>query len=136
MPDANRELAFRLGKFLVVGGTGVVVNNAALYAFYQLLRLPLAVASALAVTLAIGNNFALNDRWTFNQGRHATRCRRLARFSVVSVGGLAITTLTLWSLVTYLDVHYLVANLVGIGLGTGSNFVANSMWTWSRSSDR
>jgi dolichol-phosphate mannosyltransferase len=135
MPGANRELASRLGKFLVVGGTGVVVNNAALYAFYQILRLPLAVASAFAVTLAIGNNFVLNDRWTFHQSRHAG-LRRFARFSVVSVGGLAITTLTLWSLVTYLDVQYLVANVIGIGLGAGSNFVANLMWTWSRSSDQ
>jgi dolichol-phosphate mannosyltransferase len=135
MPGANRELASRLGKFLVVGGTGVVVNNAALYAFYQLLRLPLAVASALAVTLAIGNNFVLNDRWTFNQRRHAA-LRRFARFSVVSVSGLAITTFTLWSLVTYLDVQYLVANIVGIGLGAASNFVANLLWTWSRSSEQ
>src|ERR1700730_11616718 len=123
MPGANRELATRLGKFLVVGSTGVVVNNAALYAFYQLLRLPLAVASVLAVTLAIGNNFVLNDRWTFNHRRHAA-LRRFARFSVVSVGSLAITTFTLWSLVTYLDVQYLVANIVGIGLGAVSNFVA------------
>ena len=66
-----QERASRLGKFLVVGGTGVVLNNAALYAFYQMLRLPLVVASALAVTLAIGNNFVLNDRWTFGHGRHA-----------------------------------------------------------------
>jgi dolichol-phosphate mannosyltransferase len=135
MARANRELASRLGKFLVVGGTGVVVNNAALYAFYQLFRLPLAVASALAVTLAIGNNFVLNDRWTFNQGRQAA-LRRFARFSAVSVASLAITTFTLWSLVTYLDIQYLVANIVGIGLGAVSNFVANLMWTWSRSGDQ
>jgi putative flippase GtrA len=37
MSGADRELASRLGKFLVVGSTGVVVNNAALYAFYLLI---------------------------------------------------------------------------------------------------
>jgi dolichol-phosphate mannosyltransferase len=133
MSGADRELASRLGKFLVVGGTGLVVNNAALYAFYQMLRLPLVLASALAVTLAIGNNFVLNDRWTFHHSGHAVLLRRFAQFCVVSLAGLAVTTLTLWTLVTYLDVYYLLANLVGIGLGTASNFVANLKWTWSRS---
>ena len=133
MSGADRYLASRLGRFLVVGGTGVVLNNAALYAFYQMLRLPLVVASTLAVTLAIGNNFVLNDRWTFGQGRHADSFRRFLRFSLVSLAGLAITTATLWALVTFLNVPFLVANVVGIGLSTGSNFVANLNWTWSGS---
>jgi dolichol-phosphate mannosyltransferase len=133
MSATDRELASRLGKFLVVGGTGLVVNNAALYALYQVFRLPLVPASALAVTLAIGNNFVLNDCWTFHQTDHAAWQRRFVRFGVVSLGGLILTTVTLWVLVTYLDVHYLLANLVGTGLGTTSNFAANLKWTWSRS---
>ena len=133
MSGAHRELASRLGKFLVVGGTGVLVNNAALYTLYQVLRLPLVLASTVAVTLAIGNNFFLNDHWTFNEQHDAAAGRRLVRFSLVSLGGVALTTLTLWALVTYLGVNYLVANLVGIGLATASNFVANFKWTWSRS---
>ena len=133
MSGAHRELAARLGKFLVVGGTGVVLNNVALYAFYQVLRLPLVVASALAVTLAIGNNYVLNDRWTF-QSRHTASLRRILRFSLVSLASLTITTLTLWALVTLMDVQYLVANSVGIALGTGSNVVGNLNWTWSGSS--
>jgi putative flippase GtrA len=35
MSAVDRVLAARLGKFLVVGGTGVVLNNAALYVLYQ-----------------------------------------------------------------------------------------------------
>jgi dolichol-phosphate mannosyltransferase len=124
----------RLAKFLVVGGTGVVLNNVALYAFYQMLRLPLVVASALAVTLAIANNYLLNDRWTFS--RQAASLRRFLRFTLVSLVGLIITTATLWALVTLLGVHYLVANVVGIALGTGSNFLGNLNWTWSGSGEQ
>jgi len=136
MSGADRELASRLGKFLVVGGTGVVLNNAALYTFYQMLRLPLVVASALAVTLAIGNNYVLNDRWTFKHGRHAAPLERFVRFSLVSLSGVTITSLILWALVTFLGVHYLLANVVGIAFGTASNFVANLNWTWSGSGER
>jgi dolichol-phosphate mannosyltransferase len=136
MSGADRELASRLGKFLVVGGTGFVINSAALYTLYQLFRVPLVPASALAVVLAIANNFVLNDRWTFKRSSEAASIWRFARFSLVSLGGLAVTTLTLWALVTYLDVQYLAANAIGIGLATTSNFVANLKWTWSGSGDR
>jgi dolichol-phosphate mannosyltransferase len=124
-----------LGKFLVVGGTGVVVNSAALYAFYQLLRLPLIAASALAVALAIGNNFVLNDRWTFAEHHRSAWFLRFVRFSLASVGGLTLASLTLWLLVTYLGVQYVIANLVGISLGTASNLTVSMMWTWARSSE-
>jgi len=136
MSGANRELASRLGKFLVVGGTGVVVNNAALYAFYQQLRLPLITASTLAITLAIVNNFVLNDRWTFSGHPRSASVRRFVLFGLGSLGGLALTTLTLWLLVTFLDVQYVIANTVGIAIGTTSNLFTSMTWTWARSGER
>jgi dolichol-phosphate mannosyltransferase len=133
MSGLDRELAYRLGKFLVVGCTGLIVNDAALYAFYQLLRLPLVPASTLATSLAIGNNFMLNDRWTFSGQRDARALRAFMRFGVVSVAGLAMSSLILWCLVSFVNVHYLFANLVGIALAAGSNYAVNSRWTWNRS---
>src|SRR5690348_13358942 len=71
MTGADREYVRRLGKFLVVGASGVVVNNAALFTLYQVLRLPLLGASTAAVVLSIVNNFFWNDRWTFEQDKGA-----------------------------------------------------------------
>jgi len=136
MSRADREVAFQLGKFLIVGGTGVVVNNIALYLFVQWLLWPLLVASTLATALAIGNNFVLNDLWTFERSHPLGPLQRLMRFSLVSLSGLCVTTITLWFLVTYLNIHYLVANMIGIAVASCSNFVANATWTWSRSAER
>ena len=136
MPHAGREMARQLGKFLIVGGTGVVVNNIALYLFVQWLLWPLLAASTLATALAIGNNFVLNDLWTFDRSHVSGPLQRLMRFSLVSLSGVCITTITLWFLVTYLNIHYLVANMIGIAVASGSNFVANATWTWSRSAER
>ena len=136
MSGADRELVLRLGKFLVVGSTGVVINNALLYTLYQSLRLPLILASILAVALSIINNFVWNDHWTFH-GPHSLACsplRRFIRFGLVSFVGLVLTTSTLWALVTYLQLHFLVANLIAIAAGTASNFLLNSRWTYGQSS--
>lgn len=123
----------RMGKllrFLLVGGLGVVVNSLALVILHQLLRLPLVMASLLAVELAIASNFFWNDRWTF--GRKDLSVRRFLKFNLVSLGGLAITTGTLWLLVTHGGVAYVLANLGGIGLATCWNFSLSLLWTWRR----
>src|SRR6266571_8834272 len=89
----------RLSKFLVVGGTGVLVNSLALFILFQWTHLPLVVASALSTELGIVNNFYWNDRWTF--GRTQLSLRRFAQFNLVSLAGLVITTGTLWVLVRH-----------------------------------
>ena len=124
----ERALLARASKFLVVGGTGVLVNSLALLLLFQWAHLPLVVASALSVELGIVNNFYWNDRWTFRRTRLSLR--RLAQFNLVSLGGLVITTGTLWILAGHLGLYYLAANLLGIVLATAWNFAVNSWWTW------
>ncbi len=124
----ERARLTRLGRFLVVGGTGVLVNSLSLLVLFQWAHLALVLASALAAELAIVNNFWWNDRWTFK--RTQLSWQRFARFNLVSLAGLVITTGTLWVLVRQLGVYYLTANLLGIAVATAWNFVANSLWTW------
>ena len=124
----ERARLTRLGRFLVVGGTGVLVNSLALLILFQWAHLLLIVASALSAELGIINNFYWNDRWTFK--RTQISLLRFAQFNLVSLAGLVITTGTLWVLVRHLGVYYLAANLLGIALATAWNFAANSLWTW------
>lgn len=106
----------------------MLVNSLALLMLFQWAHLPLLIASALAVELAIVNNFCWNDRWTFR--RTGISLNRFIRFNLVSLGGLLITTTTLWLLVDHLRIYYLIANLLGIALATVWNFAASSWWTW------
>jgi dolichol-phosphate mannosyltransferase len=124
-----------MGKFLVVGASGVVVNNAALFTLYQVLRWPLVVASVVAVGLAILNNFVWNDRWTFAQHHRpvSLATRRFIRFGLASGAGLLLTTVTLWLLVNALGLHSLVANLIAAGAGAASNYLVNARWTYRSS---
>lgn len=118
----------QMSKFLVVGGLGTLVNTGILVILYRLLHLALVVASALATELTIGHNFLWNDRWTF--GRRGVSLNRFARFNVVSLGGQCVTILTLWMLVQHAGLHYVVANLIGIGLAMVWNLAVNMHWTW------
>jgi dolichol-phosphate mannosyltransferase len=112
----------------VVGGTGVLVNSLALFLLFQKVHLPLVFASVLSNELAIANNFCWNDRWTFRRTQFSLR--RFARFNLVSLGGLVISTGILLILVRQLGLYYLTANLLSIALATAWNFMVNSLWTW------
>ena len=115
-------------KFLIVGGLGTLVNTGILVVLYHHLHVTLVAASALATEAAICHNFVLNDVWTF--GRRGLSFSRFTRFNVVSLGGQCIAIATLWALVRYTELHYVAANLIGIGLAVVWNFAVNVHWTW------
>ncbi|MGH8950446.1 MAG: glycosyltransferase [Acidimicrobiia bacterium] len=125
----RRELV----RFAVVGASGVLVNNLALYLLHGVAGWPLIVASPLAVETAIVSNFLGNDRWTFAD--RSKRPLRFLTFNLVSIGGLVVNTLVLNALVATTGLHYLLANLAGIGAALAWNFSANARWTW-RSRER
>lgn len=123
-----RRPAARFSKFALIGGSGVLINTVLLVMLHAWAHLPLLVASALAVEISVIHNYVWNDRWTFGQRRWSFH--RLARFNSVSLGGLCVTAITLWSLVTYAKMPYIWANLLGIALATLWNFALNALWTW------
>lgn len=125
---ATQQTWIRFGRFGLVGVLGVAVNSLVLYAAHGLLGLPLLAASPLAVEIAILHNFLWNERWTF--GESTFSLVRLGKFNLTSLGGLLIASSVLYLLVTYVGVHYLLANLVGIGLATLWNFGTSLVWTW------
>jgi putative flippase GtrA len=116
-------------KFVVVGGSGAVLNTAVLYMLYRWLQIPLVAASAVAVELAVVNNYLLNDRWTF--AARSPRLRRFAKFNATSLGGLAVNVLSVWFLAR-IGVHFIVANLAGIAAGFAVNLALSGTWVWGR----
>jgi putative flippase GtrA len=114
-------------RFAVVGLTGLLVNTLMLQLFYGVVGLPLLAASALAAEFAILSNYYLNDRWTF--GRDRPSIVRFAKFNLSSILALAVSVAVLSALVAC-GVHYLVANLVGVAVGSGLNLLIGSGWVW------
>ena len=119
----------RVLKFAVVGGTGVVINTAALYVLSRWAGLRLVAASALAVELAAISNYLLNDTWTF--ATRSPSLGRFAKFNVASLVGLALNVVCVW-LVTRLGLYFLMANFIGIAAGFATNYAFSVRWVWTR----
>jgi dolichol-phosphate mannosyltransferase len=135
-PDARLgRHARRFIRFGLVGGSGVIVNNALLLALVEVLKVPPVPAAVVATECAIVSNFVLNDRWTFRDvSRSSNRRwrRRFASYNLLTLGGLVIGVGVLAVLHGALGIHYLVANLAGIAMGTLWNYGSNHKLTWAR----
>ena len=127
--------ARRFLRFGMVGGSGVVVNNALLLGLVEVLHVAPIAASIVATECAILSNFVLNDRWTFADARLASPrpwYRRLLSYNLLTLGGLVLNVGAIALLHNIAGLHYLVANLVGIAIGTLWNYGSNHKLTWAR----
>ncbi len=134
------RLRFSLGpiarffRFGLVGFSGVFVNMAVLY----LLRSQgLGVTSSVTISgeLGIINNFLWNDFWTFGdiasrQPGKRQRIKRLLKFNIICLAGLALNVLIVNFLFNILGINVYVANLIAIAAVTVWNFWLNLKLSW------
>ena len=141
LPPRLQPMAhWRFIKFGVVGASGTVINVAVLYAAQEFLLRGIAdfhtrlnFSIALAITLATISNFYWNRRLTWRDRRDDVHHSVLFLFlKYVMAAGLAIALQSLLTKWLALYWHYLVANLVAIGMASLLSFVANDRMTFRR----
>jgi putative flippase GtrA len=106
----------RGGRFLLSGLAGFGAQVAALWLLVSLTTLHYAVATVIAVEIAIVINFIFHERWTWRDRTRGTGAAgRLLRFNALTgitsiLGGVAVTAL----LVEAMSMNAVVANIVSI----------------------
>jgi len=123
----------RFGQFVGVGAVGAAVDNVVLVLLVEATVLGPVIAKVLSWELGIAVIFAVNERWTFSDyGKSGLRPlgKRFLRSNVVRLGGFLVTLVVLAVLVRRFDVWYVLANVVGIGVGFFVNYTCESLYTW------
>lgn len=120
----------RFQKFLVVGALGFATNQVALFMLHAWMGLSVPLASPFAIGLSMIVTFYLNEMWTWHDRGSGRVLSRARSYVPINIGGLAIN----WGILTWLhgsmDVHYLLANLVGAAVAAVWNFTLNNAITW------
>ena len=132
---------WRFVKFGAVGASGTVINIVVLYACQEFLLLRIAdfhsrlnYSIAIAITLATISNFYFNRRLTWRDRQYeASPGVMVLFFKYVAAAGVSIAIQSVMTKSLSLYLHYILANLVAIGLSSVFNFVANDRLTFKRS---
>jgi len=126
-----KELKPYIGKFSLVGISGIFVNQGCLTILVSVLDFDVAVAGIIAIELSILSNFFLNNLWTWKDKKDSSFITRLVKYHMVTLISGGVNYLTLLIL-TSIGLHYFTANLIGIGFGTMVNFIFNHFWTFKQ----
>jgi putative flippase GtrA len=119
----------QLGKFLLVGLSGYVVNLAVFTFSLQVLDVHHIAAATIAFGVAVMNNFWWNRHWTFAaRGGHAGF--QAARFFTVSVIAFVIQVALLELLITGAGLPKVLAQAISLILATPVNFIGNKLWSF------
>lgn len=131
-----KELAFgRLGKFIVVGGFGFLLNALILHFGVQNFHLNPTVANLIGAIVAIFSNFNFNNLWTFSHHRtksHREYLVKLIHFYATSAFGvILIQTGTIFVGDYFFGrAGYFLYFLIGTGLLLIWNFTIYNRFIW------
>lgn len=135
--ESGRSLHQRLGAnrlpgFLAVGVSGLFVNTLALWLLTDAAGLHYLLSAILATQTSTSWNFLLHDRFVFpGQGQRFGLAGRFTRYLVVNNLALVLRAPLLAILVERMGLHYILANLVSIGVLTAVRFLASQLWIWA-----
>ena len=127
----------RVGRFLgfaLVGASGLVVNQVALWVFTEKFGVYYLLSAILATQLSTLWNFALVERWVVDGGTEG-RLRRLGLFALMNNTWLLVRTPLLFLLTSGLGVDYLWSNALVLGAMTLVRFGIADRVIWADRTD-
>lgn len=124
----------RFVQFTLIGALGALTDNFLLVLLVELAGFAPTVAAVGSKEASILLMFGLNEAWTFAEHReseHRGRATRLVKSHAVRAGGAAIGIAVLYGCYQWLGMWYVLANVVGIGVGFAFNYTFESLFTWN-----
>ena len=127
----------RFARFALVGMASTLVDAGLLIALKEIGGLPVLAANSLSYSAGILTSFSLNRMWTFADARSERMWPQMARFSAVSLVGLALNSGIVWALSAPAGSPFdrgmagtLAAKAIATLVVLGWNFLANRRWTF------
>ena len=128
----------RFFKFGMVGVGGIIINQAVIWLCYahvfatvENLSLRLNLSMAIGILLSMTNNFHWNRRWTWKDRARAQQVpivHQYVQYAAANWAGIVSQVTITNLLIRWMP--YLLANLIGIGVGCVANFILNDLWTY------
>ena len=121
-------------KFSIVGGSGIIVNMS-FFNLFRFLGLKEAISSPIAIEISIITNFFLNNFWTWKDRKTTEKKEKKLRFIKYNLiawisGSISYGIFLLLFMVAKWNPN--IAQLSGIFVGMGINFIVNHKWTFKK----
>jgi len=126
----TRELILKFLKFGIVGASGVIIDFGFTYLCKEIFKIQKYLANAIGFTIAASSNYVFNRIWTFHSLNPEIGLE-YSKFLFISLIGLGINTIILWTLVSKFNKNFYVSKLFAIAVVTVWNFFVNLIFTFN-----
>ncbi|MGC8609130.1 MAG: GtrA family protein [Thermoplasmata archaeon] len=124
-------------KYLIVGASGIIINELLLKGLSVYTNMIL--ADAIAIETSIMSNFSMNEYWTFRSrkiSRNASSIlKRAGLHNFTSLVGMGIN-LGIFTVLAMTGMDILIANLIGIVIAFGARYIMSSKIIWKNHSSK
>ena len=120
-----RDSLAQVGRFMLVGGSGVVVDFSCYWALtrgFSWWQEHFVLASSVAAIIAASNNFYWNRRWTF-RSQEQSWLRQYGGYLLVTGLNILLVQVGLWLAVRFLGWYDLLAKIIILALVTTLYFL-------------
>ena len=111
----NRFLKWRIGRYLVSGGTAAAINLGLLYILVSLLHLWYLGATVIAFVVSFVASFILQKFFTFMEGSRERIPFQLGVYLGIILANLLVNVFLMFLIVDKLGMHYLIAQFFASG---------------------
>jgi len=119
----------QFATFSAIGAVGTAVHYSLLLTAVELLGITPLYGTTAGFIAGAMTNYLLNYHITFRSNkRHA---EALAKFVVVAIAGAILNVGVMYAGTTYLQLYYIVSQIIATTLVLLWNFAANRLWTFS-----
>ncbi|MGC9186092.1 MAG: glycosyltransferase [Fervidicoccaceae archaeon] len=121
---------FRILKFIIVGISGIFVNEGILWLLYYKAKINLEISAALGIESSILSNFTLNSFITFRKRGESRILKRVLKYHLSTAIGVFVNYVTIILLTRLFGIEALLSNLVGVLLGFIFNYTLSEHFVW------
>ena len=122
------KLIAQFMKFGVVGVIAFVIDYGLLALLTEVFGVNYLVSATISFTVSVIFNYLASMRYVFTHKEDMSRRREFVIFVVLSVIGLIINNLCMWTGVELLGIHYLITKIVATAIVMIWNFVTRKIF--------
>ena len=115
-------------KYLISGGSAAVTNLAVLYVSTDFFGIWYIASSGIAFIVSFFVSFILQKFWTFGDTSLHIWKEQIGMYLMAALGNLALNTVSMFCLVEYAHLHYLLAQIITSAfIAFGSFFIYQNL---------
>lgn len=128
-PRGNLEtLILQFAKFSGVGAIGTACHYVTLVVLVQSFNAPPLFGSTCGFAVGALVNYYLNYKFTFKSNK--SHVEAMTKFFVVAFLGMCLNAVIMFAGMRYLQLNYMLAQIIATGAVLTSNFAFNRFWTF------